>query len=149
MTLPRSHVQAARPHFREGGAAIDEARAADRFRDEEAPLQFLHAGDQPCTGKGLFDRDFHAAAGNVKWLTDIAAFQLPGAKVYLSPMIDCFEGKVVSWSIGTRSDAELVKRHVGCGDREGDRQRQSAGCHSDRGAHYRCLAGQCGSAMPS
>ena len=28
--------------------------------------------------------------------------------VYLSPMIDCFDGMVVSWSIGTRPNAELV-----------------------------------------
>jgi len=28
--------------------------------------------------------------------------------VYLSPMIDCFDGLVVSWSIGTRPDADLV-----------------------------------------
>ena len=29
-------------------------------------------------------------------------------KVYLSPMIDCFEGMVVSGALSTRSDAELV-----------------------------------------
>ncbi|MEY4737192.1 MAG: hypothetical protein RL302_1511, partial [Pseudomonadota bacterium] len=29
-------------------------------------------------------------------------------KVYLSPMIDCFDGLVVSWTIGTRPDSELV-----------------------------------------
>lgn len=34
--------------------------------------------------------------------------QIPAGKVYLSPMIDCFDGMVVSWSIGTRPNAELV-----------------------------------------
>ena len=29
-------------------------------------------------------------------------------KVYLSPIIDCFDGLVISWSIGTHPDAELV-----------------------------------------
>ena len=33
---------------------------------------------------------------------------IPAGKVYLSPMIDCFDGMVVSWSIGTRPNAELV-----------------------------------------
>jgi transposase InsO family protein len=28
--------------------------------------------------------------------------------VYLSPIIDCFDGMVVSWTIGTSPDAELV-----------------------------------------
>ncbi len=56
----------------------------------------------------LINRDFTAAAPNEKWLTDITEFQIPAGKVYLSPMIDCFDGMVVSWSIGTRPDAELV-----------------------------------------
>ena len=33
-----------------------------------------------------------AAAPNEKWLTDITEFQIPAGKVYLSPMIDCFDG---------------------------------------------------------
>ena len=56
----------------------------------------------------LLNRDFSACAPNRKWLTDITEFQIPAGKVYLSPMIDCFDGMVVSWSIGTRPDAELV-----------------------------------------
>ena len=56
----------------------------------------------------LLNRDFSAAAPNEKWLTDITEFQIPAGKVYLSPMIDCFDGMVVSWSIGTRPNAELV-----------------------------------------
>jgi len=29
-------------------------------------------------------------------------------KIYLSPIIDCFDGLVVSWSLGTSPDAEFV-----------------------------------------
>ena len=50
--------------------------------------------------ENLINRDFQASAPNEKWLTDITEFQLPAGKVYLSPMIDCFYGLVVSWSIG-------------------------------------------------
>jgi putative transposase len=38
-------------------------------------------------------------------LTDISKFRIPAGKGYLSPVIDCFGGKVVSWTIGTRPDA--------------------------------------------
>jgi putative transposase len=48
-----------------------------------------------------------AAAPNEKWLTDITEFQIPAGKVYLSPIIDCFDGLVISWSIGAHPDAEL------------------------------------------
>ena len=54
----------------------------------------------------LLNRDFSAEAPNEKWLTDITAFQIPSGKVYLSPMIDCFDGMVDSWSIGTRPRAQ-------------------------------------------
>ena len=58
--------------------------------------------------ENLINRNFHAATPNEKWLTDITEFQIPAGKVYLSPMIDCFDGLVVSWTIGTRPDADLV-----------------------------------------
>lgn len=50
--------------------------------------------------ENIINRDFHANAPNVKWLTDITEFQIPAGKVYLSPIIDCFDGMVISWSIG-------------------------------------------------
>ena len=54
----------------------------------------------------VINRDFHAKTPSEKWLTDITEFQIPAGKVYLSPMIDCFNGLVVSWTIGTRPDAD-------------------------------------------
>jgi putative transposase len=56
----------------------------------------------------LVDRDFHANTPNTKWLTDLTEFHIPAGKVYLSPITDCFDGLVVSWTIGTSPDAELV-----------------------------------------
>lgn len=85
----------------------------------------------------LLNRDFSASAPNEKWLTDITEFQIPAGKVYLSPMIDCFDGMVVSWSIGTRPNAELVNSML---DSAIDKIATSGSApvvHSDRGAHYR------------
>ena len=85
----------------------------------------------------LLNRDFSAGAPNEKWLTDITEFQIPAGKVYLSPVIDCFDGMVVSWSIGTRPNAELVNTMLDAAiDKvavSGDRPV----VHSDRGGHYR------------
>ncbi len=84
----------------------------------------------------VVDRDFHADAPNTKWLTDITEFQLPAGKVYLSPMIDCFDGMVVSWTIGTSPDAELVNTMLDTAIAtlpEGEHPV----VHSDRGIHYR------------
>ena len=58
--------------------------------------------------ESLINRDFRSAAPNQKWLTDMTEFQIPAGKVTLSPIIDCFDGLVASWSLGTSPDAELV-----------------------------------------
>jgi len=72
----------------------------------------------------------------VKWLTDITEFQIPTGKVYLSPIIDCVDGMVVSWTIGTSPDAELVNAMID--DAIGSLAKgQKPIVHSDRGAHYR------------
>ena len=56
----------------------------------------------------MINRDFSADAPNQKWITDITEFHIPTGKVYLSPIIDCFDGMAVSWSIGTSPDAQLA-----------------------------------------
>jgi len=58
--------------------------------------------------KGALRSDFHAERPNAKWLTDITEFHLPAGKVSLSPIIDCYDGMVVSWTIGASPDADLV-----------------------------------------
>jgi len=85
----------------------------------------------------LLNRDFSASAPNEKWLTDITEFQIPAGKVYLSPMIDCFDGMVVSWSIGTRPDAELVNTMLDAAIETVTAVRDRPVVHSDRGGHYR------------
>ncbi|WP_175816898.1 IS3 family transposase [Burkholderia diffusa] len=87
--------------------------------------------------ENLINRDFRAAAPNKKWLTDITEFQIPAGKVYLSPVIDCFDGLVVSWSIGTRPDAELVNTMLDAAIETVADSKHRPMVHSDRGAHYR------------
>lgn len=81
-------------------------------------------------------RDFHADAPNKKWLTDITEFALPGGKVYLSPLIDCYDGMPVAWSVGLSPNAELVNSML----RKAIAQLapgETPIIHSDRGCHYR------------
>lgn len=85
----------------------------------------------------VLNRDFSAGAPNEKWLTDITEFQIPAGKVYLSPMIDCFDGMVVSWSIGTRPNAELVNTMLDVAIDKVAESGERPVVHSDRGGHYR------------
>ena len=87
--------------------------------------------------ENLANRDFTAVAPNEKWLTDISEFQIPAGKVYLSPVIHCFDGKVISRSIGTRPDAEPVNTMLDAAVETVAGTDKRPVVHSDRGAHYR------------
>ena len=67
-----------------------------------------YRGEISPSEKNIIARDFHTVQPNKKWLTAITEFHIPARKVYLSPLIDCFDGMPVSWPIGTSLDAELV-----------------------------------------
>ena len=84
----------------------------------------------------VIKRDFHADVPNSKWLTDITEFHIPAGKVYLSPIIDCFDGLPVSWTIGKSPSAELVNTML---DNAISilREDEKPLIHSDRGCHYR------------
>lgn len=96
-----------------------------------------YLGEISPSPENLINRDFHVKAPNVKWLADITEFQIPAGKVYLSPIIDCFDGMVISWSIGTQRDAGLVNTMLDAAIGTVDDGEQRPIIHSDRGAHYR------------
>ena len=56
----------------------------------------------------LVNRDFTAEAPNEKWLTDITEIKARDGKVYLSPMIDCHDGKIVAYTVFCQ--IEVVQR---------------------------------------
>ena len=43
-------------------------------------------------------RDFNADKPNQKWYTDVTEFNLRGEKIYLSPILDGFNGEVISYN---------------------------------------------------
>jgi putative transposase len=47
----------------------------------------------------LLKRDFRAEKPNLKWTTDITEFKLLGQKLYLSPIMDLFNGEIISYSL--------------------------------------------------
>ncbi len=54
------------------------------------------------TGKiapNIIERDFNATEPNQKWTTDITEFSLFGSKLYLSPILDMYNGEIVSYTI--------------------------------------------------
>ena len=116
--------------MREGGMEVVYARRRRRGYSS-------YAGEVSRAPANLVRRRFSAPEPNRPWLTDITEFRLPsGAKVYLSPVIDCFDGMPVAWSIGRRPDAELANSSLerACATRPPG---SLTLIHTDRGVHYR------------
>lgn len=51
------------------------------------------------TAPNLLQRDFSADKPCQKWATDITEFKLFGKKLYLSPILDLFNGEIISYSL--------------------------------------------------
>ena len=84
----------------------------------------------------IVNRNFYAEQPNEKWLTDITEFSIPAGKVYLSPIIDCFDGLAVTWTIGVSPYSELVNSMLDAAIAD-LKNGEHPIIHSDRGCHYR------------
>ena len=47
----------------------------------------------------ILNRDFNAEKPNEKWVTDVTEFKIHNEKLYLSPIIDLFNGEVISYNL--------------------------------------------------
>jgi len=129
--------------IKSGGKKISEKVVRRLMREQNLSVRKVkkrkyssYQGEITPAVENVINRDFHAEKPNEKWLTDITEFHIPAGKVYLSPIIDCFDGMPVSWTIGTSPDANLVNTMLDEGIltlAEGEKPL----VHSDRGAHYR------------
>ena len=104
--------------LRREGVRASEKRVARVMREEGLEVVYnkrrargysSYAGGVSKAPENLVNRNFHADEPNRLWLTDITGFRLPGGeKVYLGPVIDCFDGMPVAWSIGLHPDKRLA-----------------------------------------
>ena len=55
-----------------------------------------HVGE---TADNILDRNFEATNPNEKWTTDVTQFKVRNEKLYLSPILDLFNGEIISYNI--------------------------------------------------
>ena len=83
----------------------------------------------------LLERDFKADAPRKKMVTDVTEFHLFGAKIYLSPVLDLYNGELIYYTIYRHPVLDMVLDMIKgtvtvIGDNTG------AILHSDQGFHY-------------
>ena len=61
-----------------------------------------YKGTEGKIAPNLLQRDFKATRPCQKWVTDVTEFAIEGKKLYLSPILDLYNGEIVSYSIAER-----------------------------------------------
>lgn len=126
------------------GVAVSEKVVRRLMKEERLVVVFVkkkryssYRGEISPEVPNLLNRDFRSDSPGQKLLTDnITEFSIPAGKVYLSPLVDCYDGMVISWSIGTSPGAELANSMLRNGIALLDDSAKPI-VHSDRGCHYR------------
>lgn len=92
--------------MREGGMVARRTRRRSRWTSYEGEPDARPA-NLPLRAGGA--HDFAAAAPGMLAVTDVTEFKVAGgAKVYLSPVVDCFDGMPAAWSISRHPDSALA-----------------------------------------
>jgi len=83
----------------------------------------------------ILQRQFTAENPNEKWVTDITEFSLFGQKLYLSPILDLYNGEIISYSIYDRPVYAQVKEMLDAAFAKIP-DGTNLILHSDQGWHY-------------
>lgn len=83
----------------------------------------------------VLDRNFQAEKPNEKWVTDITEFKLFGEKLYLSPVLDLFNGEIITYTVGSRPTYSLVSDMLNKAFKRLSNEDELL-LHSDQGWHY-------------
>ena len=94
-----------------------------------------YRGSEGKIAPNMIKRNFTAIKPDQKWTTDITEFHLFGRKVYLSPILDMYNGEIVSYEI---SERPVLTQVLSMLDKAFKNRPNSKGCilHSDQGWQY-------------
>jgi len=67
-----------------------------------------YKGEQGKIVPNILQRNFKAANPNEKWATDVTEFNVSGNKLYLSPIIDLFNGEIISYELSERPNFNQI-----------------------------------------
>jgi len=87
------------------------------------------------TAPNVLERNFKADNPHEKWVTDITEFKLFGEKLYLSPILDLYNGEIITYTIGSRPTYSLVSDMLEKSFEQLTKDDKLI-IHSDQGWHY-------------
>ena len=95
-----------------------------------------YKGTTGVAAANILDRNFRAERPMMKWATDVTEFRVRDRKIYLSPVMELYNGEILSYTISGSPSFAMVR------DMLEDAVLKIAGhdrpiLHSDQGWHYR------------
>ena len=94
-----------------------------------------YKGELGKVAQNVINRDFKASAPDQKWTTDVTQVKIKDKKIYLSPILDMFNGEIVSYTISDSPDLGMVITMLDKAFKKRDIQGNLI-FHSDQGWHY-------------
>ncbi len=126
ITVSKSTVRRA---MKKGGLIKASPRRSGSLTEADADAQ---------KADNLIARDFTADAPNRKWLTDITQIPCQDGKLYIAPVLDCYNGEILGLAMDDNMKKELCIKAF-----ESACRSQSASgmiLHSDRGSQFTSAA---------
>jgi putative transposase len=100
-----------------------------------------YRGEVGKAAQNVLQREFKATQPNQKWVTDVTEFKVAGEKLYLSPVMDLYNGEIIAFETSQRPSYAMVNgmlKKALVRLKENDRPL----LHSDQGWQYRMPAYQ-------
>ena len=96
---------------------------------------YKHRQDQ-VTFQNILDRQFHAPAPNLKWVSDITFIETRQGWLYLAIVLDLYSRAIVGWSMSDRLTSHIVRDALLMATSQ---RKQVTGTlvHSDQGGQYK------------
>jgi transposase InsO family protein len=108
----------------------------DKFRRKSRKYS-SYKGTTGTVSKNRINRRFHTNVCHQKLTTDITEFKCSdGVKLYLSPIMDMFNGEILSFGIGMRPTLEIVLNPLEEALKIVKDSKFRTTIHSDQGWHY-------------
>ena len=82
------------------GMSLKAKRRNQRYRS--------YKGDVGKIAPNVINRDFSADAPNQKWTTDVTQVKIKDRKLFLSPILDMFNGEIISYQISSIPNMKMV-----------------------------------------
>lgn len=92
-----------------------------------------YRGSEGKIAANLLKQNFKADRPNLKWATDVTEFKVKDKKLYLSPVIDLFNGEVLSFTISEKPNFKQVMDMI---NKCSKQKKPGLILHSDQGWQY-------------